>query len=173
MVSRPKLFNEFRANACVLRANSRNNSKIFARVLANSRKTASICTRKTARTAVSLPAMAWQNLFVPSGRKAAGASKALPRRISRVFEYFSPNHVYANSRNSTRNRAISRVRVSSREIHALAYYLAQMQSTILVGIIPTLFGCFLGIPSLYVLSFFKMFFCYFYYYWSERERAPH
>ena len=79
------------------------------RVLAKSCKTASICTRKTARTAVSLPVLAWQNLFVPSGRKAAGASKALPRRISRVFEYFSPNRVYANSRNSTRNRAISRV----------------------------------------------------------------
>ena len=28
------------------------------------------------------------------------------------------------------------------------------------GTIPTLFGCFLGISSLYVLSFFKMFFCY-------------
>ena len=74
-----------------------------------SRKTASICTRKTARTAVSLPALAWQNLFVPSGRKAAGASKASPRRISRVFEYFSPNHAYANSRNFKRNRAISRI----------------------------------------------------------------
>ena len=54
-------------------------------------------------------ALAWQNLFAPSGRKAAGASKALPRRISRVFEYFSPNRVYANSQNFTRNRAISSV----------------------------------------------------------------
>ena len=25
--------------------------------------------------------------------------------------------------------------------------------------VPTLFGCFLGIPSLYAFSFFKMFFC--------------
>ena len=84
--------------------------EITARFLrAKSRKTASICMRKTARTAVSLPALAWQNLFVPSGRKAAGASKALPRRISRVFEYFSQNAVYANSRNSTQNCAISRV----------------------------------------------------------------
>ena len=54
-------------------------------------------------------ALAWQNLFAPSERKAASASKALPRRISRVFEYFSPNRVYANSRNFTRNRAISRI----------------------------------------------------------------
>ena len=28
-----------------------------------------------------------------------------------------------------------------------------------VSFIPTLFGCFLGIPSLYVFSFFQMFFC--------------
>ena len=27
-----------------------------------------------------------------------------------------------------------------------------------VSFVPTLFGCFLGIPSLYVCSFFKMFF---------------
>ena len=54
-------------------------------------------------------ALAWQNLFAPSERKAASASKALPRRISRVFEYLSPNRAYANSRNFTRNRAISRV----------------------------------------------------------------
>ena len=54
-------------------------------------------------------ALAWQNLFAPLGRKAAGASKALPCRILRVFEYFSPNRVYVNSRNFTRNCAISRV----------------------------------------------------------------
>ena len=65
--------------------------------------------RNTARTAVSLPALAWQNLFAPSGRKAAGANKALPCRISHVFEYFSPNRMYANSRNFIQNRAISRV----------------------------------------------------------------
>ena len=28
-----------------------------------------------------------------------------------------------------------------------------------VSFVPTLFGCFLGIPSLYVCSFLKMFFC--------------
>ena len=33
----------------------------------------------------------------------------LESRTSRVLEYFSPNRVYANRRNSTRNRAISRV----------------------------------------------------------------
>ena len=80
-------------------------------VLAKSRKTASICPRKTSRTAVSLPALAWQNLIVPSGREAAGASKALPRRISRVFKYFLVSRMYANSRNSTQNRVISRVPV--------------------------------------------------------------
>ena len=53
-LARAKLFNEFRANVCALRANSRNNSYVFARVLAKSRKTASICTRNTAKTAVSL-----------------------------------------------------------------------------------------------------------------------
>ena len=97
--------NFVRTHACCAQTRAR----FFARVLTKSRKTASICTRNTARTAVSLPALAWQNLFAPSGRKPAGASKALPRRISRVFEYFSPNRVYANSRNSTRNRTISRV----------------------------------------------------------------
>ena len=35
------------------------------------------------------------------------------------------------------------------------------------GTIPTLFGCFLKISSLYVLSFFKMFFCYFLLYIQE------
>ena len=34
---------------------------------------------------------------------------------------------------------------------------------IVVPFLP-LFGCFLGIPSLYVLSFFLMFFCYLIYY---------
>ena len=29
----------------------------------------------------------------------------------------------------------------------------------MVSFVPTLFGYFLGIPSLYVFSFFKMFFC--------------
>ena len=99
--------NFVRTHACCVQTR-----EITSRFLrAKSRKTASICARKTARTAVSLPALAWQNLFAPSGRKAAGASKALPRRTSRVFEYFSPNRMYANSRNSTRNRAISRVPV--------------------------------------------------------------
>ena len=28
-----------------------------------------------------------------------------------------------------------------------------------VSFVPTLFSCFLGIPSLYVFSFFKMFLC--------------
>ena len=34
-----------------------------------------------------------------------------------------------------------------------------IRKSIQCGVIPTLFGCFLGIPSLYVLSFLKCFFC--------------
>ena len=63
--------------------------EITARFLrAKSRKTASICTRKTARTAVSLPALAWQNLFVPSGERQPVLAK--PYRVeSRAFSSIS------------------------------------------------------------------------------------
>ena len=39
-----------------------------------------------------------------------------------------------------------------------------------VSFVPTLLGCFLGIPSLYVFSFFKMFFCYLFqlFFWGRR-----
>ena len=33
-----------------------------------------------------------------------------------------------------------------------------IRKSIQCGVIPTLFGCFLGIPSLYVISFLKCFF---------------
>ena len=33
-----------------------------------------------------------------------------------------------------------------------------IRKSIQCGVIPTLFGCFLGIPSLYILSFLKCFF---------------
>ena len=36
------------------------------------------------------------------------------------------------------------------------------------GTIPTLFGCFFGIPSLYVLSFFVTCFCFFFLWGGER-----
>ena len=58
------------------------------RVLANSRKTASICTRKTARTAVSLPALAWQNLLYLREERQPVLAK--PYRVeSRAFSSIS------------------------------------------------------------------------------------
>ena len=112
IASRPKLFNEFRANACVLRANSRNNSYIFVRVLAKSRKTASICTRKTARTAVSLPALAWQNLFVPLGERQPVLAK--------------PYHVESRAFSSiSRQTACTRTVGIPREIVRLAAFLRE------------------------------------------------
>ena len=105
MITRPKLFNEFRANACVLRAITTRFLRAFSRNRAKLRQFA----REIRRELQSHFSAGMANLFAPSGRKAAGASKALPRRISRVFEYFSPNRVYSNIRNFTRNRAISRV----------------------------------------------------------------
>ena len=46
-----------------------------------------------------------------------------------------------------------------------------IRKSIQCGVIPTLFGCFLGIPSLYVLSFLKCFFCGLFrlFFWREKS----
>ena len=46
-----------------------------------------------------------------------------------------------------------------------------IRKSIQCGVIPTLFGCFLGIPSLYVLSILNAFFvtCFGLFFWREKS----